>query len=134
MGSVVLDASIVLAMLNTRDALHKPAQSAVYGYWAQNREFTVPVSVLGEALVLASRSGADAVDEVESFVDALASDVPVIDRRIVREAASVRAAKPSLKLPDALVIATGRVVDASIILTGDKKWCDVDMRVEVVTT
>ena len=132
MGSIVLDTSIVLAMFNPGDVLHKTATATVSEYRERGSSFVVPTSVLSEALVLANRRGSDAVDKVESFIDLLSDDMPVIDRVIAREAAVVRAVKNSVKTLDAFVIATGRVVDASVILTGDRKWAGVDRRVEVI--
>jgi hypothetical protein len=49
-------------------------------------------------------------------------------------AAELRAQHRSLRLPDALVIATGIVDDASVILTGDARWDGIDKRVELLGT
>jgi predicted nucleic acid-binding protein len=55
-----------------------------------------------------------------------------IDRRIAKVAAALRAGHRSIRLPDALVLATGRATDASAILTADAGWRSVDRRVQVV--
>jgi hypothetical protein len=44
----------------------------------------------------------------------------------------LRARHPTLRLPDALVIATGTALDARSILTGDTKWRGLAASVEVV--
>jgi len=55
-----------------------------------------------------------------------------IDRDVAKIAAALRARHKSLRLPDALVLAVGRVTDASAILTADSRWRGVDRRVQVV--
>jgi predicted nucleic acid-binding protein len=53
-------------------------------------------------------------------------------RDVAKVAAALRAGHRSLRLPDALVIAVGRVTDASAILTADATWRVIDRRVEFV--
>jgi hypothetical protein len=40
-------------------------------------------------------------------------------REIAREAASLRTANASLRLPDAFVLAMGEMLDAAMVLSGD---------------
>jgi len=56
----------------------------------------------------------------------------VIDDDVAMAAAQLRAQHRSLRLPDALVIATGIVDDASVILTGDARWDGIDERVQLL--
>lgn len=51
---------------------------------------------------------------------------------MVLEAARLRARFPVIRLPDALVLATGMVDDCAVILTADKRWGPVDPRVQVL--
>jgi len=44
---------------------------------------------------------------------------------VAERAAELRAAKPSLKLPDALILATAEVQDADTVVTADRGWIDV---------
>jgi PIN domain nuclease of toxin-antitoxin system len=55
-----------------------------------------------------------------------------IDRDVAKIAAALRATHKSLRLPDALVLAVGRVARASAVLTADASWRSVDRRVQVV--
>jgi predicted nucleic acid-binding protein len=132
MGTVILDSSVLLAVLDPGDALHVPAAAAVREAYGAGEQFVLPATVLAEVLVGASRQGAEVVAALESRIDVLVSEVREIDRAVARNAARLRAAHPSIKLPDALVIATGQVVDAASVLTGDKRWDGVDARVRVV--
>jgi predicted nucleic acid-binding protein len=129
---VILDSSVLLAVLDPHDALHVPAATAVREAYDTGATFVLPATVLAEVLVGASRQGGEVAAAVESRIDAFVSDVRSIDRAVARSAARVRASHPSIKLPDALVIATGRMVDAESVLTADKRWDGVDARVRVV--
>jgi PIN domain nuclease of toxin-antitoxin system len=50
----------------------------------------------------------------------------------VINAARRRARHRSLRLPDALVLATADVAAADVVLTGGKRWADMDPRIEVI--
>ncbi|OLT10974.1 hypothetical protein BJF78_28140 [Pseudonocardia sp. CNS-139] len=54
-----------------------------------------------------------------------------VDEEVAVTAAELRGRHRSLRLPDALVVATGIVEDA-VVLTCDKRLADVDPRVQVV--
>jgi predicted nucleic acid-binding protein len=62
------------------------------------------------------------VARVEAALDALAISIADADREIARRAAMLRARHPSLRLPDALVIATAVKLDADHVLTTDRRW------------
>lgn len=134
MASVVVDASVVLAILDPGDALHEPATGAVRGHLQQGDRLILPASALAEVLVGASRIGAEAVEKVESFVDSVIDSVQEIDRTVAREAAQLRARHRSLRLPDALVLAAATIAGADRILTGDAAWRRVDPRVSQIRT
>jgi predicted nucleic acid-binding protein len=114
MGEVVVDSSVLLGFLDPRDAHNDAAKRVIAAAVTNGDSVVLPASVLAEVLVGAARSGTGARNEVE--------------RRLL---ATVRAAHPTVRLPDALVVATGRVVDGRV-LTADKGWPAVDGRVEVV--
>ena len=91
----------------------------------------IPASVLAEVLVGAARQGPAVRDEAERRLLDAVDRLHPIDRDVAVHAADVRASHRTVRLPDALVIATGRALDARV-LTGDKRWAPVDPRVEVV--
>ncbi len=132
MGTVILDSSVLLAMLDPRDALHEPATEAVRREYLAGQSFVIPTTVLAEVLVGASRQGKEVAAELEARIDRLVAEVRVIDRDVARSAAELRARNAAVKLPDAMVIATGRVVDATTVLTADKRWSGIDPRIRVV--
>lgn len=132
MGTVVLDASVVIGLRDPGDAHHEPAVEAVRDARAAGHHLLLPASALAEILVGASRLGRTAVDRVERFVDAVIDTVQPIDRDVARAAASFRARRSSLRLPDALVLAVGQHVDADAVYTSDVRWKDCDRRVRIV--
>ena len=80
-----------------------------------------------------SRQGSDATSTVDAFVDALPAAVEPASREIAREAARLRAAHgESLRLPDALVLATARVIQADLVLTTDRGWPAAGIEVTVL--
>ncbi len=76
---------------------------------------------------------ADATTTVDAFIDALPAVVEPATRDIARVAAALRARHGrSLRLPDALVLATAEVLGADSVLTTDAGWPDTGVDVRVV--
>jgi PIN domain nuclease of toxin-antitoxin system len=70
--------------------------------------------------------------KVREKIQLLDLGVIPIGEDIAVEAARLRGRHRSLRLPDALIIASGDLLDADSILTGDRKWTAVSHRVQVV--
>jgi predicted nucleic acid-binding protein len=126
MGVALLDSSIVIAVLNRDDALHEAASQAVLAERDRN-VLAIPALTYAELLVGPLRTGGRALEVVERF----AAQVRIIglSPEIARRAAEERVAR-GLKLPDAVIVATG-LLHADLILTADARWKGVD-RVTVV--
>jgi predicted nucleic acid-binding protein len=126
MGVALLDTSVVIAVLSRDDALHEAASRAVR---AERDRYALAISVLtyAELLVGPLRAGGRALEVVERF----AAQVRIVDLtpEIARVAAEERAAR-GLKLPDAVILATG-LLRADVIVTADARWKGVE-RVTVV--
>lgn len=133
MGSVVVDASVVLGVLDASDAHHAGATRALRRARANGDDIILPASALAEVLVGASRLGAGAVRTTEAFVDAIVDQVHSIDRSVARTAAAYRSTHKSIRLPDAFVLAVGATLNADAVLTADTRWAKVDRRVHVIT-
>jgi predicted nucleic acid-binding protein len=123
---------VLLGLLDPGDAHHPAASNALRSARAAGRRLVIPATVLAEVLVSASRVGPAAVATTEAFVDTIIDSVRDIDREIARSAASYRSRHHFLRLPDALVVATGLVSDADAVLTADEKWKQVDQRVDLI--
>jgi predicted nucleic acid-binding protein len=133
MGLIVLDAGIIIAALDGSDAHHAAAVEALRDARGTGAALVVPASAYAESLVGPSRRGNDAIATVDAFVDALPAAIEPASREIAREAAWLRAAHgSSLRLPDALVLATARVIGASSVLTTDAGWPTTGVEVAVL--
>lgn len=124
---------MLLGVLDPQDAHHASSIRALRSARSGGRQIVLPATALAEVLVGASRLGPEAVRRTEAFVDSVVDHVQPIDRDVARVAAGLRAGHRSLRLPDALVLAVGRVVEASSTLTADARWRTVDRRVQVVS-
>ena len=87
MGLIHLDAGVVIGLLDAE---------------------AMAASAFAECLVAPSRRGERAVSVVEDLVKRLPIDIVELDAGTARIAAALRAQHRKLRLPDALVIATGR--------------------------
>jgi len=132
-GLTVLDAGVVIAVLDAGDAHHAAALTALTDARDRGDQLVIPVSAYAECLVAPSRSGTAATATVNRFIDALPARIEPATRAIGATAASLRALHgPSLRLPDALVVATAAVLEADRIFTTDAGWPALPVKVEVI--
>ena len=132
MGPVVVDASVILGVLDPADTHHAESVRSMRLARSRGGRLVLPASAFAEVLVGSSRLGREAIRQTEAFVDTIVDLVYPIDRDVARVAAALRARHRTLRLPDAMVLAVGRVTDSSAILTADSGWAGVDRRVKVV--
>ncbi|MGH3273552.1 MAG: PIN domain-containing protein [Streptosporangiaceae bacterium] len=133
MGTVVLDASIVIALFDPQDALHAAASAAARRHRDAADDFLLPASVLAEVLVGAARQGEAELTSRRSAMIAAFGSPYAMDEEVAVAAARRRARHQSLRLPDALVLATADVTAADAVLAGDKRWRGLDPRIELVS-
>jgi predicted nucleic acid-binding protein len=122
MGIALLDTSIVIGALNRDDALHEAASRAVLS--ARDRHaLAISALTYAEILVGPLRAGGRAVEVVERF----SAQLRIVDLTpdIARLAAELRAAR-GLKLPDAVIVATGLRHGADVIVTADARWKGIE--------
>jgi predicted nucleic acid-binding protein len=131
-GSIVLDSSILLGLMDRADAHHNEAARRIVNHTAAGDTFSLPAVVMSEVLVAESRRGGAAVQKRRIQLSSMFGPIRPIDEQVAVEAAHLRSKHRSLRLPDALVIATGIVDKADTILTADQRWEKIDKRVEVL--
>ena len=117
MALVVLDAGVVIAVLETAAANHAAAVASLRQH--ANDDVRIPASVLAEALVSPCRRGVE--NEVRETIESLGLGVVPLDEDIAVLAAALRARRRTVRLPDALVAATGNALEADVILTTDRR-------------
>jgi len=127
---VVLDASVVIAFLDPDDALHDAAVEALSEH--QHDELLIPTSAYAEIMVAPHRRGAEAVAAVAAFITDFSIRLEPLTPAMARAAAGLRSASRSLRLPDALVLATADELEADVVLTGDQSWARISQRVSLI--
>ena len=127
MARVALDADIVIAFLDPGDEQHATAVAELRPRLAAGDALLLSATVYAETIVRPLQQGTDAT--VDQFLDSAGIAIVPIDRAIARRAAALRAGHPSLRLPDAISLATAIATD-STLLTLDKKLRQIIVRLE----
>ena len=127
MARVALDADIVIAFLDSGDDQHDAAVAELRPRLAAGDQLLIGATVYAETIVRPLQQGTDAT--VDEFLDSAGIAVDPIDRIVARRAAALRAEHPSLRLPDAMSLATA-ITTGSTLLTLDKKLRRIARRIE----
>ncbi len=133
MGLTVLDAGVVIAILDASDVHHAAAAVAVTRARGRGDTLVLLASAYAECLVSPYRRGPEVVAVADSFVDALPARVEPASRAIAVTAAELRARHAgALRLPDALIVATALVLGADRLITTEAGWPRLPISVEIV--
>ncbi len=119
----LLDSVAVAGFLDRDDPFHVAADARVRELAGRER-LIVSVITYAELLTGAGLGHHDRT-AVRGFFEDLIDEVHDVDRHVAERAADLRAAKPSLKMPDALILATADLHGAETIVTADHRWIDV---------
>lgn len=118
MADVALDADLIIAFLDAADEQHESAVSELRPRLAAGDQMILAASVYAEVMVRPLQRKTDS--QVDEFLDAIGAEVIPIDRRLARRAAALRARHRSLRLPDAISLATALTSRAEL-LTLDRR-------------
>lgn len=122
MGLIHLDAGVIIGFLDGNDTHHHAARGVLAHALRTGDRLAMASSALAECLVGPARRGETEVRTVRNMIERLPITIVALDTEIATTAARLRAAHRSLRLPDALVIATA-IEDASDqLITTDRKW------------
>jgi predicted nucleic acid-binding protein len=131
----VVDAGVVIALLDAADAHHAVARAALREALDRGDDLVLPASAYAESLVGPMRHGGEPAAVVDALLEALPARVEPITRSIARAAAALRARHGrALRLPDALVLATAIELRADGLLTTDTGWPALDVPVQLIGT
>jgi|CXWL01.1.fsa_nt_gi predicted nucleic acid-binding protein len=122
MGVIHLDAGVVIGLLDAGDAHHQSSAQALAAALQSGDRLAMAASAFAECLVGPSRRGEPAVATVCSMFERLPINVVDLDVDIARRAAALRARHASLRLPDALVLATAAERSSDRLITTDRRW------------
>jgi predicted nucleic acid-binding protein len=110
---VALDADVVIAFLDAGDDQHERAVDLLRPRLAAGDEILIGASVYAEVMVRPLARGTGG--RVDEFIDAIGATVLAVDRELARRAAGLRARHRSLRLPDALSLATALMAGADLV-------------------
>lgn len=116
----LLDSAVVAAFLDRDDAFHARADERLRRLAGRDL-LMVSVITYAELLTGALRGHHDE-DAVRGFFADLVDDIHAVDRQIAERAAELRTTIRSLKMPDALILATADVHGADLVITADRRW------------
>ena len=122
MGLTHLDAGVIIGFLDGDDAHHETSRAALSSATEQGDHLCIAASALAECLVGPARHSANAVEVVRAAIHRLPVTVVNLDEELATQAAMLCARHQTLKLPDALVIATTATSGADQLITTDRKW------------
>lgn len=129
--AVVLDSGAVVGFLDRQDALHDAADAAVREL-VRGQRLLASVVTYAEVLT-GARLDHHNEDDVAGFFTGLLSAVLPVDVAVADKAADLRSRSRSLRMPDALILATAETdPDVDLVVTGDRQLTQVSgLRVEV---
>lgn len=128
----LLDSAAVAGFLDRDDAFHAAADARIRELAGRD---TLVVSVITYAELLTGAGlGHHEQSAVRGFFAQLIDEVYDVDRSIAERAAELRSQTPSLRMPDALILATADLCHADLVLTADERWRGIDIgaRVELL--
>jgi len=88
----------------------------------RSEDLVLPASAYAEILVAPLRRGPEAVAKARQVMTHLGIRIEPLTSEVADRAATLRARHDSLRLPDALVLATGEALEADAVLTADRAW------------
>jgi len=118
--AVVLDSDAVVAFLDRGDALHDAADEAIRDLLGKDRLFASAVTYA--EVLTGARLGRHDEKRVRGFFSDLISEILPVDAKVADKAADLRSKRKSLRMPDALILATAELhPEVDLVVTGDQR-------------
>jgi predicted nucleic acid-binding protein len=118
MGPLILDANVLIGLLDAGDAHHDRAIADVEAADHAGRPLVVPASAYSEALVAFARAGRTA--DARRAIAAMGITVEPLEAGTAARAAELRARHRHLRLPDAMVLATAAPAGRELLTYDDR--------------
>lgn len=122
MGLTHLDAGVIIGFLDASDAHHAAATASLTRTIDDGDHLAMAASAFAECLVGPARRSEQAIQIAKDTFDRLPVEIVDLSPAIAIEAARLRARHRSLRLPDALVIATSTIAGVDRLITTDGRW------------
>ena len=113
MASLILDASVLIGLLDSADAHHARSVDAVEAADRAGEALLVPASAYSEALVAFASAGR--LTDARDAIAAMGITVAPLTATIAEHAAQLRAKHVRLRLPDAIVLASTRELHGELL-------------------
>lgn len=113
MGAVVLDACVLIGLLDAADAHHEQAVADVERADLAGSDLIAPASAYSEVLVAFAR--ADRVREARASLEMMGIVVESLTADAAERAAILRAKHDRLRLPDAMVLAASESAGRTLL-------------------
>jgi predicted nucleic acid-binding protein len=111
--ALILDASVLIGLLDTADAHHDRVIDDVEAADREGRRLLLPASAYSETLVAFAR--ARRLEEARRAITAMGITIVSLTDTIAERAAELRARHTRLRLPDAIVLATAQELGGSLL-------------------
>jgi predicted nucleic acid-binding protein len=112
-GALILDAGVLIGLLDTADAHHARSIEDAEAADEAGRQLLVPAGAYSEALVAFAR--ARRLGDAREAIAAMGITVAPLTADIAERAADLRARHRRLRLPDAIVLATVRELGGELL-------------------
>lgn len=133
MPTTILDSNIISSLADPRDTMHEAALAAYRRHESAGSGFGISTVTWSEALVHVHRLGTEPVRLLTELVTQITDAIYSVDTAIAESAARLRVNHMSLRLPDALILATAHEQEDGFLLTADKRLATKSNLVELVT-
>jgi predicted nucleic acid-binding protein len=117
-AALILDASVLIGLLDTADAHYQQAVEQVDEADTAGTALLTPASAYSEAMMAFAR--ASRIVEARYAIGAMGITVVAMTQQIAERAAEIRAQHERLRLPDAIVLATARELGAALLTYDDR--------------
>jgi predicted nucleic acid-binding protein len=111
--ALILDASVLIGLLDSADTHHDRAIDDVEGADREGRQLLLPASAYSETLVAFAR--ARRLEEARRAIAAMGITIVSLTDTIAERAAELRARHSRLRLPDAIVFATAQETGGKLL-------------------
>jgi predicted nucleic acid-binding protein len=112
-GALILDASVLIGLLDTADSHHDHAIDDVEAADRVGEQLLLPASAYSETLVAFAR--ARRIQEAREAITSMGITVVSLTDTIAERAAELRARHQQLRLPDAIVLATAQELGGRLL-------------------
>jgi predicted nucleic acid-binding protein len=118
MGAVILDASVLIGLLDTADAHHERAVTDVENADHAGHTLIAPASAYSETLVAFAR--ARRLGDARASIAAMGIQIAPLTAAMAERAAELRAGRRRLRLPDAMLVACALEIGGELLTYDDR--------------